>query len=137
MTRRGKELSLSTTVKRPDVGGEITDWDVIVYFKVVSYSPGCPEVRYLRNGDPGYPAEPAEYEFEFVGAEFDGAPARELGLLTDVEIEGLKKWFEENHDRACEEADEQADDGLDPDEAYERAQEDRRLERMFEGGSEL
>ena len=29
-----------------------------------SYSPGTPMVRYLRNGDPGYPAEPPEIEIE-------------------------------------------------------------------------
>jgi hypothetical protein len=28
------------------------------------YTPGRPEVRYLSNGDPGYPAEPAEIEFD-------------------------------------------------------------------------
>ncbi len=27
-----------------------------------SYTPGRPAVMYLRNGDPGYPAEPAEVE---------------------------------------------------------------------------
>jgi hypothetical protein len=26
------------------------------------YSPGRPQVNYLRNGDPGYPEEPAEFE---------------------------------------------------------------------------
>jgi hypothetical protein len=29
-----------------------------------SYRPGSPGVRYLRNGDPGWPPEPAEIELE-------------------------------------------------------------------------
>lgn len=32
--------------------------------RITNYSPGRPAVMYLRNGDPGYPAEPEEYEFK-------------------------------------------------------------------------
>lgn len=32
----------------------------------VHFAPGIPETRYLRNGDPGYPAEPPEYEISSV-----------------------------------------------------------------------
>lgn len=31
---------------------------------VVSYTPGTPDVWYLSNGDPGYPGDPPELEFE-------------------------------------------------------------------------
>jgi hypothetical protein len=30
---------------------------------IFTYLPGSPGVRYLRNGDPGYPPDPAELEF--------------------------------------------------------------------------
>ena len=39
-----------------------------------SYSPGSPAVMYLRNGDPGYPAEPPEFELQTFKLLFDGPP---------------------------------------------------------------
>ena len=41
----------------PDIGAEI---EVEIAF---NFTPGRPAVMYLRNGDPGYPADPAEIEF--------------------------------------------------------------------------
>lgn len=42
--------------------------EYLAYFEVeFTVSPGRPAVMYLRNGDPGYPEEPAELEvFDFV-----------------------------------------------------------------------
>ena len=37
-----------------------------------NYSPGSPAVLYLRNGDPGYPAEPPEFELEEMKLLCDG-----------------------------------------------------------------
>ncbi len=34
--------------------------EVVIQFK---YSPGRPAVMYLKNGDPGYPADPPEVDF--------------------------------------------------------------------------
>ncbi len=41
----------------------INDETVCLEFEVeFDYSPGCPAVMYLKNGDPGYPEEPAELD---------------------------------------------------------------------------
>jgi hypothetical protein len=38
--------------------------EFLVSVRITNYYPGRPAVMYLRNGDPGYPAEPEEYEFK-------------------------------------------------------------------------
>jgi hypothetical protein len=58
-----------------------------------SYSPGRAERRYLRNGDPGYPAEPAE--IGFVSCE----PAVHEGTKLD---DWAVKYLEDNWDDALE-----------------------------------
>jgi hypothetical protein len=70
------------------------DYDVVVYFSCISYRPGCAAQVY---GDPSvcYPAEPAEAEFEFVRAEFDGGePDDAPGPITEAETATLRVWFE-------------------------------------------
>ena len=51
---------LSTTITRTD-GATGDEYDVDVDYRV---TPGRPERRHLRNGDPGYPAEDAEVEID-------------------------------------------------------------------------
>jgi len=34
--------------------------DEVLVAVTADYTPGCDEVRYLPNGDPGYPAEPSD-----------------------------------------------------------------------------
>ncbi len=119
------DLFLCTTLQRDG-----TDYDVVVYFKVTSYSPGQPAVMYQRNGDPGWPADPEEWEFEYLRAEFDGGePADAPGPITGIEEAALMDWFDENYDLACEVAAEQRHDhGPDPDAEYDRRR-DEQMER--------
>ena len=103
---RRDSLSVGTTLTRinPEFGP--IHCDIIIYFSIEHYIPGCPARLY---GDPGdcYPAEPAEYDFridliEFDGGEVDDAP----GPLTPAEIETLTAWFKsDGNEAACEAAD--------------------------------
>lgn len=66
-----------------------------------NYTPGAPEVRYQRNGDPGWPADPAE--INLVGSE------DEMGneiLFDEKNIESVYEQCERHveemrHDRDC------------------------------------
>lgn len=121
-------LYVCTSMTRTDADGDFVHCDMLIRFRVVSFTKGSPEVRYQRNGDPGWPAEPAEYEFEVTGIEFDAGPA--MGNvppddanwpLTDDEDAILRQWFDANHDLACMKADDDSEcHGPDPDAAYER-----------------
>ena len=53
-----RTYSMKYTIQVP-CGHELADVDCIVEFKCY---PGRPAVMYLRNGDPGYPEDPAEIE---------------------------------------------------------------------------
>ena len=53
----------------PDLGAEI---ECEITF---TYSPGRPAVMYLRNGDPGYPADPDEIEFLSAAPYCNGKPS--------------------------------------------------------------
>jgi hypothetical protein len=64
-----KRKKLTTTLE--DVRGE---YDVTVEY---DWTPGRPAVMYLRNGDPGYPEDPAE--FEIVRIEANG-----LDITSDI-----------------------------------------------------
>lgn len=97
------DLFLYTRLQRDSL-----DYDVIIWFEIATFSPGRPECRYQRNGDPGWPAEPAEYEFRILDIEFDGGDTTDP--LTETERGALTAWFEANHCRACETADECAPD---------------------------
>jgi hypothetical protein len=47
-----RDVSTTLTIEREGVEFEVE--------VAGTYNPGRPEVRYLRNGDPGHPEEPAE-----------------------------------------------------------------------------
>jgi len=59
-----------------------------VTFAVI-YSPATPDVRYLSNGDPGYPGDPAE--LEVISAK-----------VGDVDIASLLPEDDDLYDRLCE-----------------------------------
>lgn len=105
-------LFLCTRITRGDI-----ECDVVINFVVTHYTPGRPAVFYLRNGDPGYPAEPAEYEFEVTSIEFDGsAPDDAPWPITADERASLLQWFDAHYEDAYDCAvDVQDDDGPDPD----------------------
>jgi hypothetical protein len=119
------DLFLGTSIQRTDADGDTVDCDMIVYFRVTSYSAGRPAQLY---GEPGdcYPAEPAEYEFEVSRIEFDSGTIRQNQPpddapwpLTDAEDAMLRQWFDANYDLAWQAAvDGQADDG--DDDRYDR-----------------
>ena len=50
------------------------------------YSPGTPDVMYLPNGDPGYPGDPPEVEFEIIRVEIDDPETVESELLSSGQI---------------------------------------------------
>lgn len=66
-----------------------------------SYTPGRPAVMYLRNGDPGYPAEPAEVEF--MRCSPHGFETWAEAYLADHEDEAIEQ-AEDDHDRDREDA---------------------------------
>jgi len=70
---------------------EIMDTEVS-FLVSYSYSPGRPAVMYLRNGDPGYPADPAEIEIEKIEriVEKDGKTTSEAipQWLAQIMIDG-------------------------------------------------
>ena len=128
-------LFLCTRMTRVDADGERFDVDMVINFRVVSYSPGRPECRYQRNGDPGWPAEDASYEFEVTTIEFDNPvgignvpPDDAPHPLTDDEDAMLRAWFDAHYDLAWQVAVDQHDDGPDPDRAYDERR-DREMEQ--------
>lgn len=89
-----------------------------------SYLRGSPAVMYQRNGDPGWPAEPAE--LDFISAKLingDGlAPAQE-----QID-EWAQNWLDDNgFDQACAHAEEMS--RSDPDDARDRARDDALMAR--------
>lgn len=99
----------------PDLGAEI---ECQITF---SYTRGRPAVMYLRNGDPGYPADPDEIEFVSAVPTHDGkyydAGAENLEWLKDL----ARDWLESVDGVSEAMATVDADD----DEARERAAEYR------------
>jgi hypothetical protein len=94
-------LTLGTTILRTDADGDTVECDVAVHFTADCTSPGYPATR----TDPG---EGPEHECQFDGAELDGVPGKltdaEPDKLTDAELGTLRTWFEANHDKAHEAA---------------------------------
>jgi hypothetical protein len=113
------DLSISTTIARFYADGDIGACDVLVYFRVTHFSPGY-------KGDMIDPPCGPEYEFDFVRAELDGHP--EETPLTAAEIDDLTGWLYDGggYGKAIECAEENHDDGPDPDEARDREY-DRRM----------
>jgi hypothetical protein len=97
-------LYLCTTLTRqtPEYGP--VTCDVVVYFQVDGYVPGRRETR----SDPGWGAE---YGLAFIGADFDGEPSDAPGPLTAIETATLREWFDKNHARAADHANDNIDMG--------------------------
>jgi hypothetical protein len=110
--------------------------DMIIWFEIVSYSPGCP--ARIRHDENDYPAEPAEYEFAVTDIEFDGTeePDDAPGPLTDAERDALTAWFSDHYDEACVEADGRAADrGADrADYEYDRYRDEQMERRIMASG---
>ena len=132
------ELFLGTNMRRVGTDGDPVECDMIIFFRVVSYSPGRPAQLY---GEPGdcYPAEPPEYEFEVDRIEFDSGsatpnrpPDDDPGPLTPAEDAMLREWFDAHYDLAFERAVEnQSDEAADrADYEYDRRR-DEQMERSY------
>lgn len=87
----------------PDIGAEV---DLEITFE---YRRGRPAVMYLRNGDPGYPADPDEIEFisckgplggELRQEDFDALAQQYLG--DDVGEQQARETVADNDERARE-----------------------------------
>ena len=72
-----------------------------------TFTSGRPAVMYLRNGDPGYPADPAEVEFVSARVE----PGVTLSPVWQKRLdEWAAEWLaDEGYDAACESAAEDAE----------------------------
>ena len=100
----------------PDLGAEI---ECEITF---TYSPGRPAVMYLRNGDPGYPADPDEIEFLSAAPYCNGKPSPFLDYadMQQATLDDLARdWLESEYGVSEAMATVAADD----DEARERAAE--------------
>ena len=84
--------------------------DGIIAAVTYTYSPGKPEVRYQRNGDPGWPAEPAEVEI--VSVKIAGEPVPDW--FDKAAHDFIHDWLHENHDEP----------GPDPDDERDRRRDD-------------
>lgn len=65
------------------------------------YSRGLPAVMYLRNGDPGYPAEPAEVEF--IACNYPGFETWAEAWLADHYEDAIEQ-AKDDHERDREDA---------------------------------
>lgn len=70
------------------------------------YYAGRPQVNYLRNGDPGYPAEPDEVEIVHA---IDATGTDRLAALTESQVEALTEAAFE-HQGECDEPADRAED---------------------------
>lgn len=66
----------------------IPDFDDALFVEY-TYYPGTRDVLYLRNGDPGYPGDPAECEIIKVSAMQDGPDL--CSILTDAAIDAIEE----------------------------------------------
>ena len=91
---RSTELSLSTKLRRFNTDGMLEAYDVIVFFTYTHRSAGFSATRVD-------PEDPAEYEFEFLRADFDGGePDDAPGPLTSSELVDLQYWFDSHYAEA-------------------------------------
>ncbi len=82
----------------------------VAYPKVdltLNYSPGCPAVMYRRNGDPGWPAEPAE--IEIISAKL--ADGDGLAPTQEQVYDWAQEWLDSDagYQYACDQADNRDD----------------------------
>lgn len=73
-------MAKNIMVTIPDFEGEL--------FVKYKYYPGTRDVYYLRNGDPGYPGDPAECEILEVTATKDGPDL--CSILSDYAIKAIE-----------------------------------------------
>lgn len=83
--------------------------DVVVAYR---YTPGTPDVFYMRNGDPGHPGDPAEVEIRSVYRFGDKTKTDISALVTEGDFEHMLAEIADVAERAL-------------DDAYERAMEDK------------
>ena len=102
-----------------------TDFWLHLHFR---YTRGRPEVRYLRNGDPGYPADPAEVEL--VHVELEEGMTLPPKLFACIEAWAAEYLAGDGYEPACEMA--HANLQGDPDEARDRQRDDEMEERRYE-----
>lgn len=93
--RANDDLRLNTTLIRQDNDGAPVECDVAIRYAATMTHRGYPATW-------TEPAEGPEFEVEFLSAELDGIPDDAPGPLTVIEIETLRKWFDENEGRAWE-----------------------------------
>ena len=137
--KRNTSGNTGMTIEEFEFGADLLDLEINIAFTVI---PGEPEVRYLRNGDPGYPASPAELDGVTLTVESataydedgnDRTPTPQELLAIQVELnrryhaKGNDKLRDAIDQRCFDDAAEQ-DDGPDPDDARD-AWLDRRDER--------
>jgi hypothetical protein len=67
-----------------------------------SYLPGAPAVMYLRNGDPGYPADPPEFEID----EARILKIDNVLLPSPLELDGkgIQELFDNHYDHLLQKA---------------------------------
>jgi hypothetical protein len=100
-----KQFTFTATLEREtnrDGSSADFEFDVEVTY---SYSPAIPGVMYLRNGDPGYPEEPAEVEILSCRPRDPhmGTDLVKEDALSDDELEYLTdRAFEDARDQACD-----------------------------------
>ena len=95
---RSAELRLNTLIRRFDADGFMQAFDVIVFFTYTHRIAGSPATHID-------PEDPAEYDFTFLRAEFDGGePDDAPGPLTSSEVADLQRWFDEHYAEAWQAA---------------------------------
>jgi hypothetical protein len=97
MSSTNDDLWLNTTLIRQDNDGLPVECDVAINYAATMTSRGWA-------GSWMEPPEAPEFEIEFLSAELDGVPDDAPGPLTTIEVETLRKWFDENEARAWERA---------------------------------
>ena len=105
MSLASGEITLTAPLIRHTADGDPVELDVTLTVRADLTARYQPAVMYLRNGDPGYPEEPAEWEFTLLSAEEDGAPGDDAaGPITDAEMAVLRAWLDTHYDVAAQAA---------------------------------
>jgi hypothetical protein len=107
-------IELYTSIIRTDEFGDEVELEVVINAAATCTSRGYRATR----DDPG---DGHEYECVFEGAELDVKPLSGIAPLTDAELTTLRTWFDANADKAWQAANDNFDDGPDPDDARDRA----------------
>jgi hypothetical protein len=111
-------MELHTTILRTDEFGDQVECDATVHFTAECTSPGY-AATYMQPGDG------PEFECTFESAELETRYCPVPGKLTEAELGTLRTWFQANTDKVWQAANDNFDDGPDPDEARDRAWDER------------